>query len=52
MDQTSSQENTDPATLRRSGYAPVNGLQMYYEIHGAGHPLVMLHGGLETDIRT
>jgi pimeloyl-ACP methyl ester carboxylesterase len=48
MDQTSSQENTDPATLRRSGYAPVNGLQMYYEIHGDGHPLVMLHGGLET----
>ena len=26
------------------GYAPVNGLRMYYEIHGAGRPLVMLHG--------
>jgi pimeloyl-ACP methyl ester carboxylesterase len=26
------------------GYAPVNGLQMYYEIHGAGEPLVLLHG--------
>lgn len=27
------------------GYAPVNGLQMYYEIHGSGQPLVLLHGG-------
>jgi pimeloyl-ACP methyl ester carboxylesterase len=30
-----------------SGYAPVNGLQMYYEIHGSGGtPLLLLHGGL------
>jgi pimeloyl-ACP methyl ester carboxylesterase len=28
----------------RSGYAPVNGLDMYYEIHGTGQPLVLLHG--------
>ncbi len=27
------------------GYAPVNGLEMYYEIHGAGGtPLVLIHG--------
>lgn len=25
-------------------YAPVNGLQMYYEIHGTGRPLVLIHG--------
>ncbi len=31
-----------------TGYAPVNGLQMYYEVHGAGLPLVLLHGGLMT----
>src|SRR5690606_23317921 len=31
-----------------SGYAPVNGLQMYYEIHGAGQPLVVLHGAYMT----
>jgi hypothetical protein len=29
-----------PAT----GYAPVNGLKMYYEIHGSGEPVVLLHG--------
>jgi hypothetical protein len=28
------------------GYAPVNGLELYYEIHGNGEPLVLLHGGL------
>jgi pimeloyl-ACP methyl ester carboxylesterase len=26
-------------------YAPVNGLSLYYEIHGSGQPLVLLHGG-------
>jgi pimeloyl-ACP methyl ester carboxylesterase len=28
----------------KSGYAPVNGLALYYEIHGSGQPLVLLHG--------
>ena len=27
-----------------TGYAPVNGLNAYFEIHGAGEPLVLLHG--------
>lgn len=27
------------------GYAPVNGLKMYYESHGSGQPLILLHGG-------
>jgi pimeloyl-ACP methyl ester carboxylesterase len=26
----------------------LNGLQIYYEIHGSGRPLVLLHGGLMT----
>lgn len=30
------------------GYASVNGLKMYYEIHGAGTPLVLIHGGGST----
>jgi pimeloyl-ACP methyl ester carboxylesterase len=27
-------------------YAAVNGIELYYEIHGTGKPLVLLHGGL------
>jgi pimeloyl-ACP methyl ester carboxylesterase len=34
------------ATTEKTGYAAVNGLNIYYEIHGAGEPLVLLHGGL------
>jgi pimeloyl-ACP methyl ester carboxylesterase len=29
-------------------YADVNGLRMYYEIHGSGRPLVLIHGGGST----
>jgi pimeloyl-ACP methyl ester carboxylesterase len=29
-------------------YAQVNGLNMYYEVHGTGRPLVLLHGNLST----
>ena len=32
----------------QTGYAPVNGFQMYYEIHGTGDPLVLLHGAYGT----
>ncbi|MFN8497148.1 MAG: alpha/beta hydrolase [Anaerolineae bacterium] len=31
--------------LSVGNYAQVNGLDLYYEIHGAGRPLVLLHGG-------
>jgi pimeloyl-ACP methyl ester carboxylesterase len=31
---------------RPGHYAEVNGIKLYYEIHGAGRPLVLLHGGL------
>ena len=27
-------------------YADVNGINLYYETHGAGRPLLLLHGGL------
>src|ERR1700737_3840220 len=33
-------------------YVTVNGLKMYYEIHGSGRPLVLLHGGGSTIIST
>jgi pimeloyl-ACP methyl ester carboxylesterase len=31
-----------------TGHAPVNGLEMYYEIHGSGDPVVLLHGSFMT----
>src|SRR5438552_15799663 len=27
-----------------TGYTPVGGLKMYYEVHGSGDPVVLLHG--------
>ena len=27
-------------------YAEVNGINLYFETHGAGRPLILLHGGL------
>ncbi|MEY4931173.1 MAG: hypothetical protein RI909_1897 [Bacteroidota bacterium] len=32
----------------KTGFADVNGLTMYYEIHGQGKPLVLIHGGGST----
>jgi pimeloyl-ACP methyl ester carboxylesterase len=41
-------EGDDARTPGAGGYAPVNGLNMYYEIHGTGRPLVLLHGAYMT----
>jgi hypothetical protein len=30
----------------RSGYVPVNGIQLYYVVYGKGQPLILLHGGM------
>ena len=44
MTETTTEWTTD---TRASGdYADVNGLHMYYETHGAGRPMILLHGGL------
>ena len=41
-----------PSALQQTGYAPVNDLRIYYEIHGPTNPgqlpLVLLHGGGDT----
>src|SRR5437667_6445559 len=39
---------TEKNTDGKGAYASVNGLEMYYEIHGTGVPLVLLPGGLMT----
>src|SRR5713226_6239297 len=31
-----------------TGYAPVNGIKVYYEIHGEGKPIFLLHGAFYT----
>jgi pimeloyl-ACP methyl ester carboxylesterase len=38
--------NGDAQAPRAGSYASVNGLEMYYEIHGTGRPLILLHGGV------
>jgi pimeloyl-ACP methyl ester carboxylesterase len=40
--------STDWTTGSRGAgaYADVNGINLYYETHGSGRPLVLLHGGL------
>lgn len=32
----------------QSGYVPVNGIKVYYEVHGEGRPIVLLHGAYMT----
>ena len=34
------------ATHGSGRYAEVNGINLYFETHGAGRPLILLHGGL------
>ncbi|TDD83063.1 alpha/beta fold hydrolase [Actinomadura darangshiensis] len=37
--------------MTQGAYASVNGIELYYEVHGADHPgppLIMLHGGVQT----
>jgi pimeloyl-ACP methyl ester carboxylesterase len=41
-------ETTKRQAPHTAGYADVNGLHMYYEVYGAGSPLVLLHGGMLT----
>jgi len=47
-DQSATQGTGGPAQTVKGNYASINGLKMYYEIHGTGRPLVLLHGALCT----
>ena len=37
-----------PLTPVSSGYAPVSGSKVYYEVYGTGDPIVLLHGAYMT----
>ncbi len=37
---------TAKSAATKSGYVKANGVDYYYEIHGKGEPLLLLHGGL------
>lgn len=45
-EQTSSPQS--PGAAPRSGYASIGPLRMYYEVHGAGAPVLLIHGGVST----
>lgn len=44
----SSQSYAQQIKPSSKGYAPVNGIKMYYEIYGKGKPLILLHGAFYT----
>jgi pimeloyl-ACP methyl ester carboxylesterase len=43
-----SQSNGQRLKPSKSGYAPVNGIKVYYEVYGEGRPIVLLHGAFYT----
>ena len=45
---TASKSNGQQIKPAESGYAPVNGIKVYYEVYGEGKPLVLLHGAFYT----
>jgi len=42
------QSKAQPNKPSESGYAPVNGIKIYYEVYGEGRPIVLLHGAFYT----
>ena len=42
------QATINDSLIAKKGYSEVNGIKMYYEIHGQGKPLVLIHGGGST----
>src|SRR5258706_13086086 len=48
MEKPTNQHRNNINKAAIGNYASVDGLKMYYEIHGSGRPLVLLHGVLST----
>src|SRR5947199_10435026 len=42
------QSNGQQIKPSRSGYAPVNGIKVYYEVYGKGRTIILLHGAFYT----
>ncbi|HXB43958.1 MAG TPA: alpha/beta hydrolase [Puia sp.] len=45
---TASRSNGQQIKPSNSGYAPVNGIKVYYEVYGKGRPIVLIHGAFYT----
>ena len=43
-----SRSNGQPIKPSNSGYAPVNGIKVYYEVYGEGRPIILIHGAFFT----
>jgi pimeloyl-ACP methyl ester carboxylesterase len=46
--ETAPQSGKQQVTPVDSGYAPVNGINVYYEVYGDGNPILLLHGSYMT----
>ena len=40
------ESDADPAESTVAETIPINDIQLYYEVHGGGEPLILVHGGL------
>jgi pimeloyl-ACP methyl ester carboxylesterase len=45
---SASPSNAQQTKPSNSGYAPVNGIKVYYEVYGEGRPVVLIHGAFFT----
>ena len=43
-----SQANAQQIKPSSSGYAPANGIKVYYEVYGEGRPIILIHGAFMT----
>src|SRR5262249_49361492 len=39
----------EPPAMSNANFADVNGQHIFYSVHGAGKPLILLHGGIDPD---
>jgi pimeloyl-ACP methyl ester carboxylesterase len=42
-------QSKEKPTMSKENFADVNGQHVFYSVHGAGKPLILLHGGIDPD---